>query len=178
MMPSVAHAKVCCKCRLAKPFFSGFAKDASRAVGKRPDCRACSSRHIRAYYASVEGREKIKARRQQPEVRQRAREWFRDYHRRPETKRRRKERRYQKREMIIADQNGVCNGRLINPDCEIDINQSNTHIDHILPVSRGGRSNRDNLQALCAGCNLSKNKNTMEEWAVKMSRAVLAADRL
>lgn len=31
------------------------------------------------------------------------------------------------------------------------------HIDHILPVSKGGTDEMDNLQTLCADCNLNKN---------------------
>lgn len=30
------------------------------------------------------------------------------------------------------------------------------HADHIVAFSRGGRTNTDNGQALCAACNLSK----------------------
>ena len=30
------------------------------------------------------------------------------------------------------------------------------HVDHIIPVSRGGLSTLDNLQTLCATCNLGK----------------------
>jgi 5-methylcytosine-specific restriction endonuclease McrA len=31
-----------------------------------------------------------------------------------------------------------------------------THVDHIHPVLFGGTDDRTNLQALCAGCRLSK----------------------
>lgn len=33
---------------------------------------------------------------------------------------------------------------------------TNLHIDHILPISRGGLSTQDNLQTLCETCNLGK----------------------
>jgi 5-methylcytosine-specific restriction protein A len=31
-----------------------------------------------------------------------------------------------------------------------------THVDHVVPVARGGTDHPGNLQALCAGCNLAK----------------------
>ena len=30
------------------------------------------------------------------------------------------------------------------------------HVDHIVPISKGGKTERDNLQTLCANCNLGK----------------------
>lgn len=39
------------------------------------------------------------------------------------------------------------------------------HVDHVQPVSRGGSNNPENLQLLCATCNLKKHKKTPEEWA-------------
>lgn len=38
------------------------------------------------------------------------------------------------------------------------------HVDHILPLSRGGTNDLDNLQMLCSRCNLSKGTKTMDEW--------------
>lgn len=37
-------------------------------------------------------------------------------------------------------------------------------VDHILPVSRGGTNDVDNLQMLCQPCNSSKRDKTMDEW--------------
>ena len=38
------------------------------------------------------------------------------------------------------------------------------HIDHIMPKSRGGSDNLENLTVACAPCNLSKRDKTLEEW--------------
>lgn len=42
-------------------------------------------------------------------------------------------------------------------------------IDHVLPVSRGGSNNTDNLQTLCRSCNSKKGAKTMDEWLTKSS---------
>jgi 5-methylcytosine-specific restriction endonuclease McrA len=38
------------------------------------------------------------------------------------------------------------------------------HCDHIIPVSRGGRSVMENLATACGPCNVSKGARTPEEW--------------
>ena len=39
------------------------------------------------------------------------------------------------------------------------------HLDHVIPVSRGGDHGMHNLVVACARCNLSKGAKTPEEWA-------------
>lgn len=40
------------------------------------------------------------------------------------------------------------------------------HCDHIIPISRGGSSEMDNLTTACAQCNVAKRDRTPEEWRV------------
>lgn len=58
---------------------------------------------------------------------------------------------------LFDKQNGLCNG------CSNTL-ESNSHIDHIVPLSRGGDNLDNNVQLLCPYCNLSKGSKTMEEW--------------
>ncbi len=39
----------------------------------------------------------------------------------------------------------------------------NLHVDHIIPMVRGGKAVMNNLQALCASCNTSKGKKIFKE---------------
>ena len=38
------------------------------------------------------------------------------------------------------------------------------HIDHIVPLSKGGKTTLDNLQTLCAECNLGKGNRDDRDW--------------
>ena len=48
--------------------------------------------------------------------------------------------------------------------CGVTLNRRNMHIDHIYPVEHGGSNDEDNLQALCAGCNMRKGIQTDTEF--------------
>ncbi|MGW3072754.1 HNH endonuclease [Kitasatospora sp. NPDC001132] len=38
------------------------------------------------------------------------------------------------------------------------------HLDHVVPLSRGGTDTAENMVPACADCNLSKGAKTLEEW--------------
>lgn len=38
------------------------------------------------------------------------------------------------------------------------------HVDHVIPISRGGRNDPDNLVIACPRCNMSKQDHTPDEW--------------
>lgn len=47
--------------------------------------------------------------------------------------------------------------------CDCELNRK-FHIDHIVPLSRGGSNYRSNLALACAHCNLSKHDKLVSEW--------------
>ncbi|WP_412775182.1 HNH endonuclease [Streptomyces platensis] len=40
------------------------------------------------------------------------------------------------------------------------------HIDHVVPISKGGADAAHNLLPACAPCNLSKSDKSLAEWAL------------
>ena len=58
---------------------------------------------------------------------------------------------------LFGLQEGKCNG------CQVLLPFRNMTIDHILPRSKGGGNNPDNLQLLCAACNSTKGDRSQAE---------------
>jgi hypothetical protein len=54
--------------------------------------------------------------------------------------------------------------------CTSDLIESNQTLDHILPVSRGGRHEWTNLVACCKSCNAAKANRTPEEAGMRLLR--------
>lgn len=46
------------------------------------------------------------------------------------------------------------------------------HLDHVIPITKGGRHSVGNLVQSCQTCNLSKNAKTIMEWRVWQSRVL------
>ena len=44
------------------------------------------------------------------------------------------------------------------------------HIDHVLPISKGGLHSRNNILPACPACNLTKSNKLPEEWFNKVGR--------
>lgn len=54
--------------------------------------------------------------------------------------------------------------RLLSSPCNQCGSYDKIHLDHVIPVSRGGRHSIGNLQPLCQRCNLSKHDKLNIEW--------------
>ena len=59
------------------------------------------------------------------------------------------------RDILYAKQKGICNG------CGNQYLKKDFHIDHIIPVHKGGGSYLENYQLLCGHCNSTKGKRPM-----------------
>lgn len=44
------------------------------------------------------------------------------------------------------------------------------HIDHVMPLSKGGSNYITNIEILCPGCNIAKSARLPEEWAKRNGR--------
>jgi 5-methylcytosine-specific restriction endonuclease McrA len=60
--------------------------------------------------------------------------------------------------------------------CKTMIAGKDTHIDHIIPLTKGGLHCVDNLCVSCRPCNISKNNRTPEEW--RASKSTLLPDAM
>ena len=50
-------------------------------------------------------------------------------------------------------------GVMICSMCNIEYDSKHMHVDHIIPLSKGGTNNNDNLQILCGTCNRKKHNS-------------------
>lgn len=62
---------------------------------------------------------------------------------------------------LFDEQHGRC------AYCDCDLNESGKHLDHIVPLARGGLHTANNVHWTCPTCNLSKNDKLEEEWLRK-----------
>lgn len=178
--------KTCTKCKVEKPF-TDFGKESSKKDGFRSNCKSCRA----LYYAA--DREKLAAkqagyRAANPEKqaaycsanRNKIAANKADYYATNPEKfaERNRNRRARKRNAegkhtaadvraIFEKQQGLC------ANCIEKLFKSGKqkfHVDHIMPLARGGSNWPYNIQCLCPTCNLSKNAKDPIRWAQENGR--------
>ncbi len=123
-------------------------------------------RYLANYNASAEGKQAAKRSRQKPENRARRREDARKYRDRPEVKARERVRGPIKQAKRKTQKTGA-GGSFSETEwqalleayghiCRNCGSGGKMTVDHILPISKGGSSNIDNIQPLCLSCNSAK----------------------
>lgn len=67
------------------------------------------------------------------------------------------------RSVVFRRCGGACHmcGALVDPD--------NWHLDHVLPLVRGGEHSYANTAVACPSCNLQRGARTMDEWRVSLA---------
>jgi 5-methylcytosine-specific restriction endonuclease McrA len=167
----------CTKCGELKPFTNDFyRKKGSGAWGLSKECRHCLSARdaewkkknptaYAEYHAKNRDRRLAQIRKWHKENRDKELEWeakFKD-------RRRCITRNYRAKKAaggthsaadiarIGREQRWLCVG------CRQSIKDA-FHVDHIVPISKGGSNNPSNLQLLCQTCNLSKGRKDAEDF--------------
>lgn len=152
--------KECRACGVNKPStLEHFQKCTDRLAGLRPVCRQCLADKARArYWANPEKR------------RQASLQWAKDnpdkknaYNRNRVALRRQSEGQHtgQDVQRQIKAQQGKCywcRAQLIL------VGTKKYHVDHLIPLSRGGSNGPENIVCACQDCNLSRNNKLPHEW--------------
>ena len=69
---------------------------------------------------------------------------------------------------IISTLMKLQKGRCAN--CHVDLIEAGKHLDHIVPVSKGGLNVQKNVELLCPTCNLKKKAKDPIDWARQNGR--------
>lgn len=186
-------AKTCNVCQTIKPL-DNYGKRASTKDGLSATCKDCLNARHRArrlikrdQILAIERRYKAKVR-DEPWLKQKTRErnqrlYYADveasraYYRDLRAKNKdsvaaanRKQRAKRKNAEVFAVSKKELN-RIYASPCVFCGATENITLDHVIPLSRGGRHSVGNLQALCFSCNHRKHAKFMMEWRIAESRS-------
>lgn len=182
MFDSITTAKYCPKCKESKPATTEyFSRYKSTQDGLQAWCKSCMSATNRAHYAANREQERIRGRgfrlknpayrRNQYQANpERQRDYNRKYRAENKEARRAAEHRREAHKrnadgthtamdekMQYKVQKGKCHW------CGVDVGEI-FHVDHVIPLSRGGSNGPENIVIACVSCNTSKGNKMPNEW--------------
>lgn len=172
--------KTCSKCRLELSLDCFYAAKKEKS-GLASHCKTCQKDKYRQYYERnkerIDAKNKQWARENPGLILEASKRWQKAHRshmtantrrwraQNPEASRRinQKRRAYKKSNgtFLVLKKEML---KLVTSPCCLCGAKGNIHIDHIIPLSRGGRHAIGNLQPLCASCNLSKSNKFLVEF--------------
>ena len=166
--------KTCTKCKIEKDI-KEFAKDRSKPSGLRPSCKLCKSKQDKIYRnknkQKIAENKAIYAKNNHIRISQYKRNW--ELLNRDRLRHRIRNACHKRRVLLqnstltaAAYDNWVTQQEKICTYCAIRCTKT-FHVDHIIPLSKGGEHALDNLTIACKKCNQSKSNNTLITWLAK-----------
>lgn len=184
--------KTCSNCKIQKDL-SKFSKNSSNKDGLSYECKECCKKrqkkwiennrdHVNEYNRKYRNNwtedQKNNKKKKDKEWREKNKGAARNYRKKYKLKNKEKivyednKRRKIKQSVTFYISPKEVN-RISNSPCFICGSKENIHVDHIIPIARGGRHSIGNLQPLCSYHNLRKGKMLMKEYMVKLSKEAI-----
>ena len=180
---------ICKKCQLEKPI-DKFSKESRRASGIRTQCKKCYASYsrdwarknsdvvnarVRAYHQKNKDdlnlKRAIRAKKNPEQTNESRNRWARNN---PEKIRASRVKSLHRRRALEKAFNYEVPVKAIrkmqNSACSYCGASGKIEIDHVVPISKGGRNSEGNLVPACATCNKSKSDKFVMEWKLRMQK--------
>lgn len=176
------QTKICCRCKIDKPIIE-FAKDKYAKDGLQFKCRLCDKEYQQANKEVLAEKRKIynnsrkeKLRIYQQLNKEKIAKYLKEYHNTPKGKASHKNARYKRRAKL--KEGDVTSQQILELQqtakvcywCHASLKNKIVHIDHYIPLSKGGEHTLSNLVVSCDKCNLQKYATDPIEFANKLGR--------
>ena len=170
----------CTKCGEEKSLELFYTKQKRGKPYLMPECKQCEMERSRRYRLTNKDKVRETKRVWQENNRNKTQQYEKKYRENNKEKRRTlsRNRKYRRRQIekgsgntviidkfaLLSRQGGMC------ANCKIKGVDVVWHLDHIMPLSRGGTHTLSNVQVLCSFCNQRKSSKLPDQWANENGR--------